>query len=136
MLARKEAAKVSPDSNVKESPEKEEEVAKGPDSTIHAEGSSYLPQDANDSSHKEGPIHTAHSSSSSPKDDFIVDGFDFSTGVSICHELASDSGDDEEDDDELVAISPMKGPQQLGHALMKVLGVKQHGQQGMLPLMC
>lgn len=67
--------------------------------------------------------------SPSSNDDFIVDGFDFSTGVSICHVLASDSGDEEEE-----VMAPVKGPQQLSSALMKVLGVSkpqhpQHGEQ-------
>ena len=56
-------------------------------------------------------------------DDFIVDGFDFSTGVSICHVLASDSGDEEEE-----VMAPVKGPQQLSSALMKVLGVNKPQQ--------
>ena len=51
--------------------------------------------------------------------------------MSICHELASDSGDDRDEEDELT-ISPAKGPQQLGNALMKVLGVSsKHQPHGM-----
>lgn len=119
--ARKEAAKTSP--SEKESHQQQEEEEQ---STIHAD-----PQSSSSPDNK--PPLPLSSASSSPHDDFIVDGFDFSTGVSICHELASDSGDDRDDEDE-VTISPVKGPQQLGNALMKVLGVsssKQHQHHGM-----
>lgn len=54
-------------------------------------------------------------------DDFIVDGFDFSTGVSICHELAADSAEER--------TLPVEDPALLGSALKRVLGVSEHPQQ-------
>ncbi len=58
--------------------------------------------------------------------EFILDGFDFSTGVSICQELALD----EEEGCVVSAGRPMlfsredvKDPSQLGNVLMKALGV-------------
>ena len=119
VLARKEAAKTSPSEKESHRQHKQEEKKQ---STTHVDPwSNSSPPDNK---------HTLPSSSasSSPHDDFIVDGFDFSTGVSICHELASDSGDERDDEDE-VTISPDKGPQQLGSALMKVLGVSSSKQQ-------
>lgn len=64
--------------------------------------------------------------SSSPNDDqeFILEGFDFSTGVSICRELATDS--DEEDNREKTKdpkLTKASNEYELTDALMTILQV-------------
>ena len=52
------------------------------------------------------------------KDQFVLDGFDFSTGLSICHTLESDS-----DEEQPEPAADASSSEQLSCALMKVLGI-------------
>ena len=123
LLARKEAAKNAQGGKELRKVEEDREEEEKEEKT--SPPSHYSPQDGGKEQEAFSlPGDAMLPSSSSPNDDFIVDGFDFSTGVSICHELASDSGDEEES-----MIAPVKGPLQLGTALMKVLGVSKPPQQ-------
>ena len=56
---------------------------------------------------------------SPPKDQFVLDGFDFSTGLSICHTLESDS-DEEQPKPTTVSVS---SSEDISSALMKALGI-------------
>lgn len=61
--------------------------------------------------------------------EFILDGFDFSTGVSICQELDLDEDDgrmDEKISSSLLAHEDVKSPSQLSSVLLKALGVNGH----------
>ena len=64
--------------------------------------------------------------------EFILDGFDFSTGVSICQELDMDEDDSrggrikESLSTSLLAPDGVSSPTQLSNALLKVLGVNGH----------
>jgi len=66
--------------------------------------------------------------------EFILEGFDFSTGVSICQELDLDEEDGrggaggikESLSTSLLAPDEVSSPTQLSNALLKVLGVNGH----------
>ncbi len=86
----------------------------------------------------EGPDHRQQQTDDHPNppatpsrkeedNEFILDGFDFSTGLSICQAL--DLDEDEGNDAEVAKGRPVltpntaKDPSELGNALMKALGV-------------
>lgn len=53
------------------------------------------------------------------KDQFVLDGFDFSTGLSICHTLESDSDEEQP----TLTTSDSSNSEELGSTLMKMLGI-------------
>lgn len=60
------------------------------------------------------------------ENEFMLDGFDFSTGVSICQELALDEEEgslDVEESNALFSDEDVQDPSQLGNALLKALRV-------------
>lgn len=60
-------------------------------------------------------------SHSSPQDQFMLEGFDFSNGLSIYKTFESDS--DDEQPEPVILPTSASNPEQLSNALMMVLGV-------------
>lgn len=61
-------------------------------------------------------------------EEFILDGFDFSTGLSICHELATDN------EEEKQMLPNVKDKHQMTNALMSMLGVPKEEENKSNPL--
>ena len=67
----------------------------------------------------ESPAVVEKSAPDSPlKEQFVLEGFDFSTGLSICHTLEADS-----DEEQPKPAADVSSSEQLSCALMKVLGI-------------
>ena len=68
--------------------------------------------------------------SSCPNDEddgFMLDGFDFKSVLSICQELASESGDNEPSKKSRNSLSTARDENQLTSALISVLGISKDG---------